>query len=244
MKLKTNVPAAMAVACALFSAQAQASAPEDVIRDSLGEAVPNASIESIEASEAPGFYRVQLGGGESIHIDGQGEHLFTGDLLKISDDGLVNVTEQRKAGERRTTMDAYEGGEPITYAATNQQRAVIDVFTDIDCPYCRKLHDEIDTMNDMGITVNYYAFPRSGPNTPSWEKHESTWCSNNPDDAMNAALAGQSIPQKSCHNPVNEHYRLGKRIGVTGTPAIVIENGEIIPGYVPADRLAGELGLN
>lgn len=117
------------------------------------------------------------------------------------------------------------------------------MFTDIDCPYCRKLHDEVPQLNEYGITVNYYAFPRSGPNTASFRKYESVWCADDQQAAMDAAKAGRKVADASCENPVREQFELGSRVGVTGTPAIVLEDGNMVRGYVPAQRLAEGLGL-
>ncbi len=139
-------------------------------------------------------------------------------------------------------MESYGEDGLITYKASNQ-KAVIDVFTDIDCPYCRKLHDEVSQLNDYGITVNYYAYPRSGPGTPSFAKYISVWCAEDQQSAMDAAKSGKAVETATCANPVLEQFELGGRIGVTGTPAIVLEDGNVVRGYVPARDLANGLGL-
>src|SRR5690554_6777645 len=200
---------------------------EDGISDRLSSAVPGLKILSVQESEAKGLSEVQSANGETIYTTSDGQYLLTGDLLKITDKGIANVTEEARAGQRQKTMESYGKDGLITFKASNE-KAVIDVFTDIDCPYCRKMHDEVPQLNEYGITVNYYGFPRSGPGTPSFRKYESVWCAEDQREAMDAAKGGKSVAQKTCDNPVEEQYRLGGQVGVTSTPAILLEDGNMV----------------
>ncbi|WP_374706536.1 DsbC family protein [Marinobacter sp. F4206] len=228
---------------AVIALPATAGEVEDGIAKRLTNAVPGLKVQSVTESEAKGLYEVQSNNGDTIYTTADGQYLLTGDLLKITDNGIANVTEQARAGQREKVMAAFGGDGVIRFPADGEEKAVIDVFTDIDCPYCRKLHDEVPKLNAYGITVNYYAFPRSGPGTPSFKKYVSVWCAEDQQAAMDAAKAGRSVESASCENPVLEQYQLGGRVGVTGTPAIVLEDGNMVRGYVPADNLAKGLGL-
>ncbi|MDY6841676.1 MAG: DsbC family protein [Pseudomonadota bacterium] len=223
-------------------AGASAGEVEDRISERLTSAVPGLEVMSVKESEAKGLYEVRSNNGDTLYATEDGQHLMTGDLLRITDQGVANVTEAARADFRREMMDEFGDDGVISFPARNE-KAVVSVFTDIDCPYCRKLHDEVSQLNEYGITVNYYAFPRSGPNTASFRKYESVWCSEDPQAAMTSAKSGRSVALASCENPVREQYQLGGRVGVTGTPAIVLKDGNMIRGYVPAKRLAEGLGL-
>lgn len=216
---------------------------EDGIATRLTNAVPGLKVTSVRESEAPGLYEVQSNNGDTIYTTADGQYLLTGDLLKITDQGIANVTEEARADQREQVLADFGDDGVIRFPADGEQKAVINVFTDIDCPYCRKLHDEVPQLNAYGITVNYYAFPRSGPGTPSFKKYVSVWCAEDQQAAMDAAKGGRSVAAASCENPVLEQFRLGSRVGVTGTPAIVLEDGNMVRGYVPADNLAQGLGL-
>jgi len=111
------------------------------------------------------------------------------------------------------------------------------VFTDIDCGYCRKLHADMDKYNAQGIRVRYLFYPRAGLRSESYRKAVSVWCADDRKAAMTAAKTGRPLPARSCVNPVADQYNLGRQLGVRGTPALVLEDGEIIPGYVPPDKL-------
>jgi thiol:disulfide interchange protein DsbC len=186
---------------------------------------------------------VQSNNGDTIYTTEDGVYLLTGDLLKLTDDGIANVSEESRARGRQETMAEYGEEGVISYPANGEEKAVVDVFTDIDCPYCRKLHDEVPQLNDYGITVNYYGYPRSGPDTPSFSKYVSVWCADDQQAAMDAAKSGKSVEQRNCEKPVEEQFRLGAQVGVTGTPAILLEDGKMVRGYVPARNLAEGLGL-
>lgn len=221
----------------------QAGEVEDTITEKLTAAVPGLKISEVRESEAKGLYEVYSNNGDTIFTTADGQYILTGDLLKVTANGIANVSEQGRASQRARTMDAFGGKGVITYAAKGTEKASIAVFTDIDCPYCRKMHDEVPQLNDMGITVHYYGFPRSGPNTPSFRKYISVWCSDDQQAAMDAAKQGRPVEEQSCDNPVREQFQLGGRVGVTGTPAIMLEDGNMVRGYVPAQKLAEGLGL-
>lgn len=242
MNVKRFIMMAVMAAGVLGSPFSVAGEVEDSISDRLSNSVPGLKISSVRESEAEGLYEVQSNNGETLYTTSDGQYLLTGDLLKVTDNGIANVTERARAGERHKTMENFGDEGVISFKASNE-KAVVDVFTDIDCPYCRKLHDEVPQLNDYGITVNYYAYPRSGPGKPSFVKYVSVWCAEDQKSAMNSAKAGKTVEAATCDNPVLEQFELGQRVGVTGTPAIVLEDGNVVRGYVPAKNLAEGLGL-
>lgn len=116
---------------------------------------------------------------------------------------------------------------------------VITVFTDITCPYCLKLHNENKALNDKGITVRYLAFPRKGPDSAVGREMQSVWCNGFKTKALDNVFRNEPIPQiDSCNIDISKHYNLGLKFGITGTPAIVLEDGTLIAGYLSADKIA------
>lgn len=222
---------------------ALAGEPEDAIAAKLSQTLPALGDVKVSPTEAPGLFEVVTSQGERVYTTEGGEFLLTGDMLQLTADGLVNVTEAARSADRLELLAAFDADGVIRFPADGEQKAEIAVFTDIDCPYCRKLHSEVPRLNELGITVNYYAFPRSGPGTPSFAKYISVWCADDQQAALTAAKQGQAIENRSCDNPVQAQYDLGRQVGVTGTPAIVLEDGHMIRGYMDADQLAKGLGL-
>jgi thiol:disulfide interchange protein DsbC len=118
----------------------------------------------------------------------------------------------------------------------------VTVFTDIDCTYCRKLHAQIDQYMEQGIKVRYVLYPRNGPASRAWSTSEDVWCSQDRSKALTAAKLDRAFQTSKCDaSMITTHYSLGRDIGLSGTPAIVLEDGTLISGYLPPDALASRL---
>jgi len=200
--------------------------------------------DQIIKSAVPGMYEIIIGT-EVLYVSDDAKYMFIGNIInRETKENLTATTKERAerafAVKRKEIMAKQDASKTISFKAKDEKQ-VLNVFTDIDCPYCVKLHNEVPTLNDNGITVNYYLFPRSGPNTASFSKAISAWCADDKKDALTKAKNRKSIPSKTCENPIVDQYELGKSVGVTGTPALVTEDGTLIPGYMPANILLERL---
>ncbi len=217
----------------------------DSIRERLLQARPGLPILSIEASPLAGFWDVKLPGGQTLFVSANGENFIVGELFAITDNNFVNISEQGRDRERKQLLADIDSKDMVIFkASTGEPKAVVTVFTDIDCGYCRKLHQEVPEMNRRGIEVRYLAYPRSGIGSPSYDKLVSVWCADNPPMALTLSKGGSDLPVRTCANAVAEQYQLGAEMGVSGTPSLVFEDGRMQAGYVPVDQLAAVLGLN
>ena len=179
-----------------------------------------------------------------LYGSADGTHIISGDMYRIENNDLTNLAEVRREGRRQELMAAIPAKDAWVFAAAGgKPKAVINVFTDVDCHYCRQLHLEVPKLNAMGIEVRYLGYPRAGIGSESYNKIVSAWCSADRDEALTTAKAGKAIPAKDCDNPIADQYDLGQRVGVTGTPAIITSSGRLIPGYRPAAVLAADLGV-
>ena len=213
-------------------------ADQTQLRQTLQSALPQYSIDSLEWHEEAGLYVVHLQNGPTLHATKNGRYLIAGDLYKLSDQGLVNETQQAKMAK----VESLPEKDMVIFKAENE-KAHITVFTDVDCGYCRMLHNDVASLNDMGITVRYLAYPRAGVGSTAYRKMVSIWCSDDPKAWMTQAKLGQEVPENKCVNPVASQYQLGNELGVRGTPSIVLDNGAFLPGYLPPQELAARLGL-
>lgn len=241
-KLKNRARIALVAAGLLSVFAVHAGETEDAIAKRLMASVPGLKVSAVRPSPAAGIYEVEGLKGDIIYTTADGQFLLTGDLLELSDQGISNVTENARSQRRADVMSKFGGEGVIRFPAKNE-KARIAVFTDIDCPYCRKLHDDVPRLNELGITVDYYGYPRSGPGTPSFNKYISVWCAEDPQKALTDAKQGRQVAESSCNNPVRKQFELGNQVGVTGTPAIVLDDGTMVRGYLPANKLAEGLGL-
>ena len=215
---------------------AQAAGPaasDKLIRDAVAKAVPGIPIGSIRPAPVPGFKEVALSG-RVVYVSDDGKHLLQGTLIRLED--RVNLTETSEAVLRRSIL-ASTGRERRIVFPAKVQRHKLTVFTDIDCAYCRKLHSEIAQINAAGITVEYLFFPRAGINSESYDKAVSVWCAADRNQALTDAKLDKPIKPRTCANPVAAEYELGQKVGVDGTPALYLDDGTQIGGYVPPDEM-------
>ena len=223
----------------------QAPTPEQQIRGKLAQARPDFKIETVQPSVVDGIYEVQIINGPLVYFSEDGDFFFLGDLFSVGISGLVNLSEQRRDLDRKELIAAVDAGDMIVFPAEGGRKASVTVFTDVDCFYCQKLHQEVPAMNKAGIEVRYLAYPRSGIGGESYRKIASAWCAEDPNTAITRLKNRQEIDENVCAgNPVAEQFVLGQQAGVRGTPALVLESGEMVPGYLSADDLVTRLGIN
>jgi len=207
------------------------------IRKSLLAVQPDLPIEAIAESPMPGIYQVQLQGGRQLYASADGQFLMQGYLFQVKDGRAINLTEQEESRGVAKAINAIPTKDMVVFAG-QQPKTHITVFTDTDCGYCQKLHSEVSELNRLGVEVRYVAFPRQGLESPAYKELVSVWCAKDRQAAMNLAKSRQQVPAAECDNPVAKQYALGQMIGVSGTPAIVLADGKLIPGYQPAAQLA------
>ena len=212
------------------------------LKEKLSERFPD-SIEIVSIKEVgiEGYLEVNLKGIEPLFISKDGKYLISGDIYEITEQGLVNRSEARRNYLRKVTISEIDESEFIVFKPNKVEHSIF-VFTDVDCGYCRQFHREINDYLDLGIQVNYLAFPRAGIDSESFKKVVSAWCSPEPNQAITELKLGYEIKENVClDNPVEKHFDLGNSLGVTGTPSIITSEGRIIPGYIPPEDLIGLL---
>lgn len=203
------------------------------IKAMLAEKMPDLKVTEVNKTAVPGLYEVIMPP-RIFYASADARYLFTGDMIQVSSGENVTSTQRDKV--RADAVEQLGEGSMIIFAP-KKVKHTITVFTDIDCGYCRKLHNEMAKYNEKGIKVRYLAFPRAGIGSASFKKAEAVWCAKDRNQAMDQAKSGKTVATKTCDNPIRKHYKLGEMIGVRGTPAIMMESGQLVPGYVPADRL-------
>ena len=200
-------------------------------------------IERIKETPVPGLYEVLLNGNRTLYISADGNYFLVGDMYEVSSEGIVNLPELARQEKRKELMAKVDATSMISFKPASGLLATVSVFTDVDCTYCRKLHREMREYHKKGIEVRYLAYPRAGIGSESYKKTVSAWCSSDPQRAITTLKRGDNIPSRTCPNPVAAQYELGDRVGVTGTPSIVLSDGRMLPGYLSAEKLAEELGI-
>ena len=245
--LRTAVLSCLLLAGAGVS-PAWAAGEEQQIRDKLIQVVPATKIVAVRPSAMPGLFEVELNNGV-VYASPDGQFILQGDLIQIKGKQVVNLTEQVQAAKRVTLLKQVDRRDEIIFPAQGKARGVLTVFTDINCGYCRKFHQEVPALNQAGIEVRYLAYPRdmarTGPHGGTAAEMSAIWCSANREQLLTQAKQGQEIaaPRKDCKSPVAEQYALGQRLGVTGTPTVFNDKGEQLGGYLTAQQAIQRLGL-
>ncbi|AMB84497.1 protein-disulfide isomerase [Pseudomonas agarici] len=233
----THIFAAAALALVSNFALADGAA-EQAIRKSLDSLQMDTPVESITASPLAGLYEVKLKGSRVLYASADGQFVMQGYLFQLQDGKPVNLTEKTERLGISKLINGIPVAETVVYPAIGETKSHITVFTDTTCPYCHKLHAEVPALNKMGIEVRYVAFPRQGLGSPGDEQLQAVWCSSDKKTAMDQMVDGKEIKAAQCVNPVSKQFALGQSIGVNGTPAIVLADGKVIPGYQPAAQVA------
>ena len=231
-KAKTSTAAVSKDSDAKVVKSLQANLKASGIEETILSAVP---------TDMTGIYWVTAEGLPSFFTDKAGKHIIQGQIIAVGAEAPVDISAALLASTAQEALKAVDKKDMVIYPAKGVTKAVVYAFTDADCGYCRKLHEEMDDINTRGIEVRYLAWPRSQESVP---KMEAIWCSQDRKAAMNQGKAGADVQAPSCANPVQEQMALGAKLGVRGTPAIFTEAGQQVGGYLPAAQLAEAVGAN
>ncbi len=210
----------------------------EAVRAKMDEMFQEISPEHVNASPINGWYTVQKG---SIvaYVSEDGRFLLQGDLIDL--DQQVNLSERSRVDARRTLMSSIDEDEVIMFSP-EEVKYRVTVFTDVDCGYCRKLHSQIDDYLARGIEIRYMLYPRNGPASRSWSTSEDIWCARDRSSALTAAKLDHSFESNKCDSSaITKQYMMGQDVGLSGTPAIVLDDGTLISGYLPPDALNSRL---
>ncbi|MBX2839580.1 MAG: DsbC family protein [Gammaproteobacteria bacterium] len=198
------------------------------VRKNLETHLPGIPVTSLQPGPIEGLYEL-ITEGQIYYLDATATHLIDGMIIDLAT--RANLTENRLGGLHFGLLEEIGEDQMIVYPAKEDTGRSITVFTDITCGYCRRLHQDLDTLLEAGVSVRYLLFPRAGLNSDAAANLESVWCSDDPLQAMTDAKAGKSIKSLTCENPIESHVALAEKVGLRGTPLIYLDNGERVPGY-------------
>jgi thiol:disulfide interchange protein DsbC len=210
----------------------------EAVRAALKKWVPEVQPQSIERAPVPGIYEVVFEG-QVFYLSEDGHYALQGQLVDLTT--RTNLTEERLKGMRAVALNAIDEQNMIVFGP-KQAKHTVNVFTDIDCGYCRQLHQQVDAYNELGIKIRYLASPRAGIGSSSYDKAVQVWCAKDRQQAITQAKAGKAVEGTSeCENPVADQFELGQSLGVNATPTLILEDGAVLPGFIRPQALANFL---
>jgi len=200
-------------------------------------------VEPVRETGVDGVYQTRFGNKFAYLIDG-GRYVFIGDLVDLKT--AQNLTELSRRELVVEELAGFGEDKQIIFPADNEELAVLNVFTDTSCGYCQQLHKEVKYLQEAGISVHYYPYPRGGSRGPGYADLKKVWCADDQQRAMGIAKkaeTGSLASSETCESAsyVDDGYLLGNRIGVTGTPALFASDGAMFNGYVPYQQLIPQL---
>jgi len=242
----------LAISCAALAETPVSAAEKEAVENAstiierkLSAVRPDLGFKVLGESPISGIYEVQVDGGPLLFVTSDGSHFVDGNLYQITPTQFIDLKEARLIEMRRQIFSQLSTDEMIVFKPAGKTKAIMNVFTDIDCGYCRKLHEEVPMLNAMGVEVRYLAYPRAGLESESYLKIATAWCADDPNQSLTNFKNGRESSISICDdNPVADHFKLGGSIGVTGTPATVLMDGTLLPGYRTAADFAQLLGLD
>jgi thiol:disulfide interchange protein DsbC len=217
-----------------FVVSAEQAATEQ-LKQALAKSMPNVKPTKISATPIVGLYEVIVGT-QVVYMSVDARYMIEGDLFDLVT--KQNVSEDAKSVIRQAAIENL-GAEKMLVYRPEKVKNTITVVTDIDCPYCRRLHSEIPDYLKNEVEVRYIFMPLKGAS--DMKKTVSVWCADNQQLALDTAKSGGEVEEKTCKNPISDHLKLARELGVRGTPAIIMEDGQMLPGYVPVAKLVAEI---
>lgn len=232
------------VLLSLLAPAAIAAAPEaelKALKEKLVQRLPSdVAVDKLRRSAImPGWYELEHGV-QLLYISADGKHLLVGDLIDL--ETKTNLTEAWRGRAALQLINAVGEQNMIVMGPANAKRT-ITVFTDVDCPYCARLHQDVPELIRHGVKVRYLLFPRGGVGSETYRKSVAVWCAADRVKAVGIAKAGGKVDANTCANPVEDHYKLGQRLQVAGTPTIYLDDGKTLGGYLPSARMLDILKL-
>lgn len=221
----------------MTAVMASADSDTEKFKQKLSSQLQEFTIDEVRSSPVAGLYEVTVNG-ETVLISADGKYLLTGDLIEVAT--RTNLSEQKR-GKKILSSIEQSGEKNMIVIGPAKAKHTITVFTDVDCPYCAKLHNEVPELTKAGVKVRYLLYPRAGVGSETFKRSVAVWCAKDRIKAMGIAKSGGPLEMKTCDNPVAANIRLGQTLGITGTPTIVLESGQMLPGYVPAEKLLSGL---
>ena len=218
---------------------AQADEELAAVRKRLEQRFSDLTISDLKPAPVSGLYELTFGS-RTVLVTKDGRYLIQGDLIDL--ETRRNLTQEQRSKLILKSIEAIGEKNMVVVGPANAKRS-ITVFTDVDCPYCARLHAEVPKLNKDGVKVRYLLYPRAGKGSETYKKSVAVWCAADRIKAIGIAKAGGKLEMKTCANPVDEHLKLGAEVGVEGTPTMIFDDGRIVPGFAPADKLLAALGL-
>ena len=211
---------------------AQADDGAGSLEKRLKDLYPATRIERVQTSEIPAVYEVTMGK-NSAYTDATGRYFVFGHLYDMKTQR--DLTAERMEKQQRIDFSQLPLGDAIKTVRGKGER-MLAVFSDPDCPYCKRLEAELDKLDN--VTLYIFPYPLEGLHPEAVDKAVAVWCAPDRASAWADLMKTGKVPAKrDCENPIQRNIQLAQRLGINGTPTMVSADGRMLPGAAPGDRI-------
>ena len=214
-----------------------ADTPAAALAKRLRELYPNTQFSTVTDSALPGLYEVVMGR-NIAYTDERGRYFLFGHLFDMP--AQRDLTAEHKDQLGRVDFSQLPLKDAIKTVHGKGSR-IIAVFSDPDCPYCKKLEPELAKVDD--ITIYTYLMPLAELHPDARNKAVSIWCAADRVKAWSAFMLRNLSPASAnCENPIDRNVALGEQYQITGTPTLIASDGRVMPGAASAAQIEAWLG--
>jgi len=214
-------------------AKAEAEGLTPKIEADIRKAIPDLKIEAIRETPVKGLFELQVGKGV-FYTDKSGKHLIvSGHIFDTA--SHRDLTRERLEAINRIDWNILPLDKAIVSGDANATLRLA-VFTDPECPYCKRLENELKNIH--GVKIYTFLYPLTQLHPQARAKSESIWCSKDQHEAMlEVMLENKALPSTSCKTPLDEIAAIGQKLGINGTPTLIAGDGRLVAGGKPASEL-------
>lgn len=236
-----GTPASAASATAATAAASAGAADASrlaEVKAALETRFKGAPIKGLRAAVFPGLYEAMVGD-DLIYFDEKLTHFIVGNLIETAT--MTNKTEERTSELNSIDVKALPLADSIKFVRGKGER-VMYVFTDVDCPFCTRLEQTLQEMDN--VTVYNFMFPIDSLHPAARKKQKAIWCAKDRQVAWQDAVLRKKFDataKTDCANPVDATVDLGQKLGVRATPSFFLADGRMVAGAIPREQLEARL---
>lgn len=237
--MKTKLTSAALLLGLSFTAWADATGMDGLL-ESLKSRYPGTKFTDAKESGLPGIYEIYMGR-NIAYTDRDGRFFIFGHLFDMV--AQRDITAERQEAANRLNFDSLPLGDAIKTVRGNGSR-IVAVFSDPDCPYCRKLEQELGKVKD--ITVYTFLMPLEQLHPQAKNKAVAVWCSKDRSAAWQKVttqdtkgiIKAAADSKGACENPIDRNLALAASLGINGTPTLIASDGRMKAGALPAEEIS------